>query len=111
MSDKIKKRPQKWARSKKINTQGKTIKELQKIAALRYLPIDIEIDNIQEGWAGKPKGIQQILWEWGLVDPSITYIAKIKNNDDDEGLETRGVYGEVLAECHDFQINFPHFNT
>ena len=37
------------------------------------------------------------------MDPSITYIAKIKNNDDDEGLETRGVYGEVLAECHDFQ--------
>ena len=48
---------------KKINMQGKTIKELQQIAALHNLPIDIEIDDIQEGWVGKPKGIQQILWE------------------------------------------------
>ena len=37
------------------------------------------------------------------MDPSITYMAKIKNNDDDEGSETRKVYGEVLAECHDLQ--------
>jgi len=37
------------------------------------------------------------------LDPSITYMAKVKNNDEDEGSETRRVYGEVLAECHDFQ--------
>jgi len=36
-------------------------KELQQIAALHNLPIDIKINDIQEGWVGKPKGIQQIL--------------------------------------------------
>ena len=104
MSDKIKKDLRRSELDqKKINMQGKTIKELQQIAALHNLPIDIKTNNIQDGWVGKPKGIQQILWERGLLDPSITYMAKIKNNNDDEGSETRKIYGEVLAECHDFQ--------
>ena len=82
--------------------QGKTTKELQQIAALHNLPINIEINDIQEGWVGKPKGIQHILWEQGLLDPSITYTTKIKNKKGKRS-EARKVYGEVLAKCHDFQ--------
>ena len=63
MSDKIKKHLKSELDQKKINTQGKKIKELQQIEVLHNLPIDVKIDNIQEGWVAKPKGIQQILWE------------------------------------------------
>jgi len=62
-SDKIKKDLRSELDQKKINMQGKTIKELQQIAALHNLPIDIKIGNIQEGRVGKPEGIQHILWE------------------------------------------------
>lgn len=33
--------------------------------------IEIEIPVIKEGWAGKPKGMLQILWERGWLDPSV----------------------------------------
>ena len=103
MSDKIEEWPEKWTRSKKISMQGKTIKELQQIAVLHNPSIEVEINNIQEGWVGKPKGIQKILGEWGLLDPSITYMATNNYNDDDKGQEMKKIYSEVLADCHDFQ--------
>ena len=87
---------------RKINTQGKTIKELQEIARLHNVPIDMEINDVQEGWIGRPKGIQQILWETGLLVPRITYVAKIKNADDEDESATKREYSEVLADCHDF---------
>ena len=36
------------------------------------------MDDVQEGWVGRPKGMQQILWEQGLLDPTVIYIAKSK---------------------------------
>ena len=99
---KLKKDPRSELDQKQMNMQGKTTKELQQIAALHNLPINIEINDIQEGWVGKPKGIQHILWEQGLLDPSITYTTKIKNKKGKRS-EARKVYGEVLAKCHDFQ--------
>jgi hypothetical protein len=34
------------------------------------IPIEEELDEVVEGWEGKPKGMLQILWERGFVDPS-----------------------------------------
>ena len=51
--------------------QGKTIKELQSIAATNGISTHIETDDVQEGWVGRPKGMQQILWEQGLLDPTV----------------------------------------
>ena len=81
--------------------QGKTIKELQSIAATNGISTHIEMDNVQEGWVGRPKGMQQILWERGLLDPTVMYIAKIKADDDAE-TENKIQYSDVLADCPDF---------
>jgi hypothetical protein len=32
-----------------------------------------------EGWAGKPKGLKQVLWETGWIDPSVPLSTYIKN--------------------------------
>ena len=45
--------------------------------------------------------MQQILWEQGLLDPTVMYIAKIKANDDAEA-ENKIQYSDVLADCPDF---------
>ena len=49
-----------------------TLKEIQAVA--RNMQILLEYDRIKtsEGWVGKPKGMLQILWERGHIDPTMT---------------------------------------
>jgi len=84
----------------KINTRGKTMKEVQEIAALHNVPITVEEDDVVEGWVGKPKGQRQILWERGLLDPAITYVTKLKAKDDNA--DGKVEYSSVLINCFDF---------
>ena len=63
-----------------ISTRGKTLKDVQETAAAKNIPITTEECDMLEGWLGKPKGIKQILWERGLLDPNVQYVAKIKKN-------------------------------
>jgi hypothetical protein len=51
------------------------------MAQSRNIPIVLEEDEITEGWVGKPKGMRQVLWKHGLLDPNITYVAKLKKYD------------------------------
>ena len=83
-----------------FNTRGKTIKEVQELATSQNLPITVEENDIIKGWVGKPKGMRQVLWERGLLDPHVTYVAKIKK--DDPNLEEKVEYAAVLADCADF---------
>jgi hypothetical protein len=83
-----------------FNTRGKTIKEIQELALTRNIPITSVEDDIIEGWVGKPKGIKQVLWEHGLLNPNVTYVAKIKK--DDPNMEEKAEYASVLADCIDF---------
>jgi hypothetical protein len=83
-----------------FNTRGKTIKEVQELATSQNIPIKVEEDDIVEGWVGKPKGIRQVLWERGLLDLQVTYVAKIKK--DDPNFEEKVEYAAVLADCADF---------
>jgi hypothetical protein len=83
-----------------LNTRGKTIKELQEMAQSRNIPIVMEEDEITEGWVGKPKGMRQVLGGHGLLDPNITYVAKLKK--DDPNLDGKVEYGSILADCADF---------
>ena len=70
------------------------------MAQSRNIPIVMEEDEITEGWVGKPKGMRQVLWERGLLDPNITYVAKLKK--DDPNLDGKVEYGSILADCADF---------
>ena len=54
---------------KGINVSG-TLKQIQEIATRNNLPLELEFDEIEEGWNGKPKGMLQVLWERGYIDES-----------------------------------------
>ncbi len=84
----------------RLATRGKTLKEIQEMAAARNIPLSIVEDDVVEGWVGKPKGIKQVLWERGLLNPEVTYVSKLKKNDPNH--EGRVEYSSVLAECTDF---------
>jgi hypothetical protein len=45
-------------------------KELQQLCASNGVPISFQTQGISEGWEGKPKGMLQILFERGKIDPS-----------------------------------------
>ena len=83
-----------------LSTRGKTMKEVQEMAASRNIPLTIIKNDVVEGWVGKPKGRKQVLWEQGLLDPTVTYISKIKKNDPNH--DGKVEYSAVLADCADF---------
>jgi hypothetical protein len=43
---------------------------LVKLCQQNNVPYEITAPKIKEGWVGKPKGMLQILWERGFIDPS-----------------------------------------
>ena len=44
--------------------------------------------------------MRQVLWERGLLDLNITYVAKLK--EDDPNLDGKVEYGSILADCANF---------
>ena len=52
---------------KKVSAKGNAA-AIQQLAKNQDIPLEIEIDEIEEGWVGKPKGMMQILWERGFID-------------------------------------------
>ena len=47
-----------------------TLKDVQDQAIKIDIPIDFQRQKVREGWIGKAKGMIQILWERGWIDPS-----------------------------------------
>jgi hypothetical protein len=41
---------------------------IHQLAKHQNIPLEIEIAEMEEGRAGKPKGMMQILWERGFID-------------------------------------------
>jgi hypothetical protein len=84
-------------------------KELQELCALNDVPIFVQTNGIVEGWEGKAKGMLQILFERGFLDPS-----KIANRDlskiTDCTVDGRNdAFGNLLPEtslrCHVAQLS------
>jgi hypothetical protein len=73
---------------------------VRELAKSQNIPIKLKEDDIVEGWVGKLKETRQVLWERGLLDPQVMYVAKIKK--DDPNLEEKVEYAAVLAGCADF---------
>ena len=42
--------------------------ELEQLASKYKIELTTEIDVVEDGWLGKPKGLLQVLWERGWVD-------------------------------------------
>jgi hypothetical protein len=62
------------ALSRKGYTRGGRKKSLQKAATSMGLAIHEEKQEIKDGWLGKPKGLLQVCWEQGLLDPYVPSI-------------------------------------
>ncbi len=82
-------------------------KALQQAAEARGISPVGEYEEIKEGWVGKPKGLLQVCWERGLLNPTVPNIDKAytingwKNclgiQDNDYSLK------HLLGECLDFE--------
>ncbi len=53
-----------------LSTNHRMINELHILASNHRVAINIEEDEIIQGWMNKPKGLLQILWEQGWILPS-----------------------------------------
>jgi hypothetical protein len=52
--------------------------ELQGIATARNIDLKVIESKLIEGWAGKPKGLLQVLWETGWINPDVDLKKYIK---------------------------------
>jgi hypothetical protein len=41
------------------------------LACENHISLYNKEDDIEKGWIGQPKGMLQILWEYGFIDPSV----------------------------------------
>jgi hypothetical protein len=54
-------------------TRTYTKQQLEILAVELSINLEHEVDEIKEGWYGKPKGLFQVLWERGWIDPTKRY--------------------------------------
>ena len=57
-------------REKGIKNAKGNKKQIQTIAQRAGIPVSYQHREVIEGWEGKQKGMEQILWERGWIDPS-----------------------------------------
>ena len=54
-----------------LNTyQSKSTAQLQVMSQAKQLPTQVQQDVVAQGWLGQPKGLFQVLWECGFIDPA-----------------------------------------
>jgi hypothetical protein len=74
-------------------------KELENYAKLFNLTLHHEVDDIKEGWVGKPKGIYQILYERGWIDLSKKYSAYTLDGKEEWKDESGSIMDPYLPYC------------
>jgi hypothetical protein len=85
---------------------------LQEIATIRNIVLVVKERKLVEGWAGKQKGLKQVLWETGWIDPSIPLCTYIKNGKNkghnflDNGDLKTGIAPFVLRHLMKSQLDF-----
>jgi len=97
------------------SSNSKTLAELQTIATMHGISTQTEEDIIIQGWMNKPKGLLQILWERGWIDPNENLNDYVKEKRK-KWLDARGnilpefendakkfVLTDLLSECPDFK--------
>jgi hypothetical protein len=85
--------------------------ELQQLSTARNIAITITHPRILEGWCGKPKGLLQVLFERGKIDPAVPPRSYKKNGTKGTDFEDNGDLKEsskpfiltfLLSQCPDF---------
>jgi hypothetical protein len=93
------------------HTKIYTKQQLESLASDFGIDLHHEVDEVREGWVGKPKGLFQILWERGWIDPNkrySDYSLDGKSHWKDERNEVLEQYlpfclRHLLSECTDFK--------
>jgi hypothetical protein len=83
-----------------------TKKELQQFAKSNDVPLEVESDQVIEGWEGKAKGLLQVLWERGFIDPSKkpSWYTMHGNKDADTGVvDKSSSLSYLMGCCPDFK--------
>jgi len=79
-------------------------KELQRLCVLNDIPIETTMEGIIEGWEGKSKGMLQILFERGHINPSkIAEYTVDGKNDAFGNLDPRTSLRHLMEQLSDFQ--------
>jgi hypothetical protein len=81
---------------------------LKRFAANNGIPVSEEVQKVEEGWEGEPKGLLQVLWERGFINSE--NIAKqlkdytIKHRKDQYGIiDIRFSLTHLMLTCTDFE--------
>lgn len=81
-------------------------RDFQNLASQNNVSIWKRAEDVEEGWLGKPKGMLQILWERGFIDPGIEnpkkYYTLDRKNQEGEVEEGRSLR-RLIRECYDFE--------
>jgi hypothetical protein len=85
-----------------IDTKG-NVKKLQELCDIRQIPTKYQEKKIKEGWAGKPKGSLQILYERGFIDPNNWKDYNAEGKKDEYGILREDTSLNLLMkQQHDF---------
>lgn len=88
--------------AKNLNPAG-NIDELQTRCNANDIGIEVEEPAKTEGWEGAPKGMRQILWERGFLDPNKIDSYSEKGEKDDFGnVDKSTSLAHLLSACTDF---------
>jgi hypothetical protein len=89
---------------KGIEAKG-NLKQIQDMCTAQDILTNYEEGEVKEGWEGKPKGMEQVLWERGWIDitrPRKDY-SKLGTKDSMGALQKDTSFLELLANCADFE--------
>jgi hypothetical protein len=86
-----------------ITAKG-SAEQVQAIATRQGLPLTYEQPEILKGWEGKPKGVEQILWERGWIDGSKRNKYTMSGRKDSKGiLQNETSLFLLMSNCVDFE--------
>ena len=94
-----------------VNSKGKKAELIQRCEAhIPAIPTTKEIPNVvREGWLGKPKGVFQILWERGYINPDEKTWKRyaLEGSRDLDGNRIKETsLNHLIRKCYDF-VNEP----
>ena len=104
-----------WDSSRPSTKQRYLKDDLVALCGQRNISVTVEECELKEGWLGKPKGMLQVLWERGWIDPtkvvssrSMRYSKEGKKEDfgEDGKLKDENrqfVLSHLLQQCKDFK--------
>ena len=77
---------------------NRPLKDLKQLATIHGVSLTHEKVHVNEGWCGKAKGLLQVLWERGWIDPS-----KCKEHKDREGCKVMNTSYYTLSGRKDLE--------